>query len=564
MEVPPVTQTGAHLIARALKAEGVEKVFTLAGDHVLPTMDVLADEGFQFIDTRHEQAAVDMANAWGRITGKPGVTMFTTPGHANAIPGLTLAHHTESPVINIVGSAARDRLGQGAQQEIDQVGMAKPVTRGSWLVPDPYRIPEFMAMAFRTALAGRRGPVHLTIPIDVQEAQIDESRVTFYEPSEYRPTGRVRGDPARISDAVDLLKTAKFPIAIASNGAFSAAPDDLRTLIETAHLPLFTEGNARGLVPDSHPYCFGFADWRINATAAHLKDADVVLLLGKKLDFTVSFGGPPAFAPDAKIIQVEPSIDLIGRSRGVDVAVQGDVGAVVAQMAQGAGGREWEDRPAVFEKLAATQAAERRRLEGLATGSTPLHAMDVHTALRPFLDDDTCVIFEGSDFALFGAPYFGSARPGRWWTVGTLGMIGWGVPFAVGAKLALGRSKVVLLAGDGSFGFNAMEIDTAVRHNLPVVILVGNDGVWGIDYHQQVQLYGKSVSTELRHSRYDKMAEALGAHGEHVEEARELTPALERAFAAGRPAVVNIITRPDPGPLTEYAIRAKKAAVSER
>ena len=166
--------TGSHLIVQALQAEGIDQIFTLAGDHTLHLMDVMAEEGFKFIDTRHEQAAVDMANAWGRITGSPGISMFTSPGHVNAIPGLALAYHMESPVINITGSAAQNQLGQGiAQQEIDQVGMAKPITKGSWFISDPYRIPEYFARAFRTALAGRRGPIHLTIPVDVQSAEVD-------------------------------------------------------------------------------------------------------------------------------------------------------------------------------------------------------------------------------------------------------------------------------------------------------------------------------------------------------------------------------------------------------
>ncbi len=201
--------TGSHLIVRALKAEGVDRAFVVVGDHTLPLMNVMADEGFRFIDTRHEQAAVGMAIAWGRITGSPGVTLFTTPGHANAIPGLTMAQSMESPVINIVGCAEQDRLGQGAGQEIDQLGMAAPVTKGAWFVPDPYRIPDFFARAFRTALTGRRGPVHLTIPIDVQQAEVDERRVRFYRPQEYRPTGQVLGDPASVREAIELLQIAQ-------------------------------------------------------------------------------------------------------------------------------------------------------------------------------------------------------------------------------------------------------------------------------------------------------------------------------------------------------------------
>ena len=548
--------TGSHLISQALKVEGVEKVFALAGDHTLPLMDVMAQQGFQFIDTRHEQAAVDMANAWGRITGSPGVTMFTTPGHANAIPGLTLAHHMESPIINIGGCAPQDRLGQGAMQEIDQVGMAKPVTKGAWLISDPYRIPEYFARAFRTALSGRRGPVHLTIPLDVQQAEVDESRVRFYRPQEYRSTGQVLGDPARIKDALELLQGAERPMIVAGNGAFSASKRDLQRLIEVSGIPLFTEDAARGIVSDSHPNCFGFADGRVADAATSVKDADAVLFLGKKLDFTINFGGPPSFSHDARFVQVEPSSELIGLSRGVDVAIQGDVGAVVRQLALEAESYEWKEHP-MLREMESANSAQRQHLENQADDSSPIHAMSVHTALRDVLDEDSCLIFEGSDFAFYGAAYHPSHNANRWFTNGTLGMIGWGVPFGFGAKLAAPQSKVVVLTGDGAFGFSGMELDTAVRHNIPVVIIMGNDSVWGIDYHQQVQLYGRSVATTLLPTRYDKMAEALGAHGEYVEETNQLPGALERAFNSGKPALVMVRTRPSPSPLTEYILRVK-------
>lgn len=551
---------GAQLIARALRAEGVQKVFALAGDHTLRLMDLMAREGFEFIDTRHEQAAVDMANAWGRITGSPGVTLFTTPGHANAIPGLTLAFHQETPLINIAGCADQNRLGQGASQEIDQVGMARPVTRGAWFVSDPYRIPEYFARAFRTALGSRRGPVHLTIPTDVQDAEVDEGRVPRYEPHEYRRMGQSRGDLDRVSEAIALLHRAERPMAIIGNGGYAVEREDLERFLEVTQIPLFTEDAARGIVSDSHPYCFGLADGRANPVARRLRDADVVLLLGKKVDFLISFGGPPTLDPAVRIIQVEASADLVGVSRGVDVAVLGDIGPVVKQLAEEATKYRWSEQPMIKE-LEAAHRGLMKDLEARANETGPSHTMSVHKALRPFLDEDSCLVFEGSDFAFYGTPYHPSPRPRRWFTNGTLGMIGWGVPFGIGAKAALPDSRVVVLTGDGAFGFNGMELDTAVRHNIAVVVVVGNDSVWGIDYHQQVQLFGKAVATELRASRYDKLAEALGAHGEYVETAEQLPGALERAFASGRPAVVNVRTTATPSPLTEWIIETKGSRI---
>ena len=547
--------TGSYLIARSLEAEDVRTVFALAGDHTLPLMDLMDRRGFRFIDTRHEQGAVHMANAWGRITGQPGVCMFTTPGHANAIAGLTLAQHMESPVINIVGCAEQDRLGQGAMQEIDQIGMAKPVTKGAWFVGDVRRIPEYIARAFRTALSGRRGPVHLTIPLDVQQAEVDEGEIDLYDPQGARARGRVLADPECIREAVDLLQSAKRPIIFAGGAAYTATRASLERLLDITRIPLFTEDAARGIVSDDHPYCVGYADSRINGAATKLSEADVVLFLGKKLDFTISFGGPPSLAPDVRIIQVEPSGDLIGLSRGVDVPIMADVGAVVEQLALEAEGRPWSDHP-LLDEMEALRDAGMARLKAFAA-EPPLNAMAVHRSLRPLLDDDTAIIFEGSDFAFYGAGYYPNRLRDRWFTNGTLGMIGWGVPFAVGAKAALPDSKVVVLTGDGAFGFHPMEIDTAVRFDLPVLIVVGTDSIWGIDYHQQDQLYGRVVATELLPSRYDKIGEALGAHSEHVEEEAELTPALKRSLDSDRPAVVNVRIRPSPSPLTEAIIRNK-------
>lgn len=551
--------TGSHLIVQALRAEGIEQIFTLAGDHTLHLMDVMAEEGFKFVDTRHEQAAVDMANAWGRITGSPGISMFTSPGHVNAIPGLALAYHMESPVINITGSAAQNQLGRGiAQQEIDQVGMAKPITKGSWLISDPYRIPEFFARAFRTTLAGRRGPVHLTIPVDVQDAEVDMSRVHFDPPETYRRSGQSMGDPSLVKEAIELLQGAQRPMVLAGNATDSINQEDLQRFLEITQLPLFTEEIARGLVPDTHPYCFGFADGRVNLVSRRLDEADVVLLLGKKLDFTISFGGPPTLAADVRIVQVDPSADQIGLSRGVDVGILGDVGAVVKQLAQEAEGHRWNEQP-IVEELRSTRDDQEQDLDSRAAPATPLHAMSVHKHLRSLLGENDCLIFEGSDFSFYGTPYYPSLRPRRWFTNSTLGMIGWGVSYGVGAQVALPQSKVVVLTGDGAFGFCGMELDTAVRHNLPVVIVIGNDSVWGIDYHQQVQIFGKSVATELLPSRYDKMAEALGAHGEYVEEPHQLPGALERALASDKPALVNVRIQANPSPLTEYIIERKSA-----
>ncbi len=547
---------GYGIITGALSRAGVKTVFTIAGDHTLPLMDHMADEGFVFIDVRHEQAAVDMANAYGRITGRPGVTMFTTPGHANAIPGLTFAYHMETPVVNITGSAAQDRLGLGASQEIDQVGMAKPVTKGAWLLGDPLRAPEYVSRAFRVALNGRRGPTHLTIPLDVQEATVSADRVPQRTMAKPSSGGLAPADSANIKAAVDLLQEAERPLIIAANGAYTVRRDDIERLVETTGIPVFTEQSARGVISDDHTLSAGYSDGRVNDAAKSIHEADVLLLLGKKLDYTISFGGPPTIGASTKIIQVEPAWEQASTARDAALEIVADPGAVVSQLADEASTRLWPSHP-MAASLKSAIRDQRAALDGRVSGNGQLHAMDLHSSIKRFIDDDTCLIFEGADFGFYGASYHPAHKQHRWITNGTLGMLGWGVPYGIGAQVALPDSRVVVFTGDGGFGFNGFEVDTALRHNLPVVFIVGNDRVWGIDYHQQEQLFGKAVATTMLPTRFDMIAKGIGAHGELVETRAQLLPALERAFAVGKPAVVNVMIEPSPSPLTEWIIEAK-------
>ena len=338
--------TGSHLICKALKLEGVKNIFALAGDHILPILDVMADQDFRIIDTRHEQAAVHMADAWNRITEQPGVCMYTTPGFANAIPGLTNAMHSEGAVISIAGCADMHDLGKGAQQEIDQVGMAGPMTKGSFMVPDVRRIPEFIARAMRLAYSGRRGPVHLTIPIDIQEQGVDENEIVFTQPDAYRPKASLLTDPELVRQAIALLREAKRPLLLAGHAAgYTLSGDALQRFIETTRLPVLTEEQSRGLISDDHPYAFGFFERGLNRAAAKVRDADVVVLLGRKQDFTIGFCRPPHVAADAKIIQIDPSPLEIGRNRGVAVGMVGDVTSVLDQMTKEAANHAWKDLP---------------------------------------------------------------------------------------------------------------------------------------------------------------------------------------------------------------------------
>ena len=553
--------TGSQIIGKALQQEGVRYVFTLAGDHILPLLDTMYDMDFHFIDTRHEQAAVHMADAWGRIMGQPGVCMYTTAGFSNSIPGLVHAFHSESPVLSISGSAPLSQLGKGAMQEIEQVQMAAPVTKGAWMVHDARRIPDMVAKALRTAFAGRRGPVHLTIPLDVQEQQVSEDEVAFYEPAQYRPEARSRPDPELVRDAIKLLQQAQRPLVLAGGpAAYKDSGSVLRSFIETTNLPLFTEDQARGLVADDHPNCFGFFERGLNRAARLLSEADVILLLGRKQDYAIGYTLPPAVDAGARLIQVDPSVTEIGRNRGVSVGIAGDVELVVEQLTEEAKKYSWSRLP-WLDTLQAPRDAQGEWLDSLAVAETPMHAAYVHKAVERLLRPDDFLIFDGGDFCHFGRAFHRAHYPQHLLYLPTAGMLGSSLPTALAAKLAYPESRVITFTGDGSFGFQGMEFDTAVRHNLPVVVVLGNDSAWGIDRQIQLGIYGRTVVTDLLQTRYDRVVEGLGGHGEFVQQPEELSPALERAFGAGRPSLVNVVIQRAISPRAEGAIARWKAGI---
>lgn len=555
--------TGSHLICKALKLEGVKNIFALAGDHILPVLDVMADQDFRIIDTRHEQAAVHMADAWSRISEQPGVCMYTTPGFANAIPGLTNASHTEAPVISIAGCADTHDLGRGAQQEIEQVAMAGPMTKGSFMVHDARRIPEFIARAMRLAFGGRRGPVHLTIPIDVQEQNVEEDQVVIHKLEEYRAGSSLLADPEKVRQAIALLRQAEKPLAVAGSAAgYTLSGDALQRFVETTRLPVVTEEQARGLISDDHPYAFGFFERGLNRAAGKIRDADVVLLLGRKQDFVIGFCRPPHVRADAKIIQIDPSPLEIGRNRGVAVGMVGDVTSVLEQMTKEAANHVWKDLP-WLDELRAVRAAQAEWAEKLARPATPMHALFVHKTLKSILRPDDCIVFDGGDFCHFGRSLLPALKPKRWLYVSSLGMLGSSLPSALAAKLAYPDSRVFMLTGDGAFGFNGMEFDTAVRHKLNIVAILGNDSAWGIDRQIQLGLYGRAVATDLLQTRYDQVVQGLGGYGEFVERPEDLAPALERALAAKRPALLNVAVERAISPRAEAAIGRRKAAAQK-
>ena len=545
---------GGHLFIRCLKQEGVQKVFTIVGDTILPLVESAADEGIEFIDVRHEGAAMHMADAYARITGQPSVAMFTGgPGFANAISGLPAIYTSETPVIFVAGAAELPEKGMTTFQEIDQTAMAAPVSKGSWLIHDKRRIPEYVATAFRTAMSGRPGPVHLTLPIDIQEQPVSEEELPPYLPREYRNMGRAQGDASLIEEAASLLRQAQRPVIVVGNPArYSVQPEQLEALVEATGIPIFTVEQARGLIDDEHPLCFGYADGALNATARRFREADVVLLLGKRLDHRYRYG--QVFSPDAKLIQADPSEAEIGRNRGVSVGLLGDLGAIVEQLTRAF---QSGSRPSIAPWVDQLNQERQSWLEGLraqATGEAPMHPLDVFTGLEHLIDRDTFIIMDGGDYVQWGRSYFKARMPGRFIRLGPLSHLGAGIPYGMAAKLAHPESKVLVFMGDGSFGFYTMEYDTCIRHNLPITVVLGNDATWGIDKTFQVAYFGRAVGTDLRRVRYDKVVDAVGGYAEHVEDPKEVGPAVARALDSGRPSVVDMSVRSGASPLADAMI----------
>ena len=534
------TITGAELISQSLKTEGVENIFTLAGDHILPALDSIHDDGFNIYDTRHEQAATHMADAWGRITGNLGVSIYTTPGFANAIPGIANAFHSESPLLSISGSAELDELGRGAMQEINQVEMAQPITKGSWMVTDPRRIPDMISNAIRVAFDGRRGPVHLTIPVDIQQMAIPKEDVTFYTPSQYRAPRTMLASKQQIEKTIALMKNAKRPLIIlGSAAAYSNKGTEIEKLIETIKFPIMTEGDARGLIADNHPYSRGFFDSALNMAARKIKEADLVILMGRKQDVIIGYALEPTISKKASLIQIDPEGSAIGRNRGVDIGIIGDISEIASQLTNEASKHSW-DNSDWLSILSDEQTKQKKSLEESSESSAPMHASYVHKTVAKHLNPDDILVFDGGDFCHYGRAYHEANTPKSYWYLPPSGMLGQALPTAMAAKIAFPDRRVIMFTGDGSFGFNGMEYDTAVRHNLPIMGILGNDSTWGIDKHIQVNVFGKAVATDLLPSRYDQIVKALGGHGELIEYPADLSEAIERGFKLNKPTLLNV------------------------
>jgi acetolactate synthase-1/2/3 large subunit len=534
------TATGAQLLVRMLKAEGVRHLFTLSGLHIAPIYAACVEEGIQLVDTRHEQAAAHAADATARLTRGIGVCAVTAgPGVTDALTGIANAYAANSPVLLLGGAAPSFNAGKGSLQEMEQVDLFTRITKWSDRVPSPDRVPTYLAKAFRTMLSGRPGPVFLEVPWDVLSNGVEESECPL--PTAYRTRARQPGDPAFIARAAELLATAERPVVVAGSSIhWDDAPAQLATLAERLGVPVYLNGAGRGSLPAGHPHFFSLS--RKDALA----EADVVLIVGTPLDFRLGYGA--GIAETAKIVQVDGDAAEIGRNRAVDVGIVGDSRSVLEQLAA-ASSAPRSARPWLRSLREQEQAKAARQAAYERSDQVPIH----HFRLAKELDavalaaGDSMFVADGGNWVAIAAKVISLRKPGRWLDPGPLGCLGVGAPFAIASKLLHPDRPVFVIQGDGSFGFNGMDFDTALRFKLPMVVVVGNDAAWGQIRLPQVQLFGpeKSPATQLAPTRYDKVVQALGGYGEQVTEPAQIRPALERAVQSGTVACVNVILDPE-------------------
>ncbi len=527
-----MSKTGAELLIESLISAGIKYLFTLSGNQILSLYDASIGRDIDLIHTRHEAAAVHMADGWGRLTEQPGVALLTAgPGHCNAISALYGALMAESPMVLLSGHSPHAQIGSGAFQEVDQVATAKPVTKAAWLVEDPNHLDEAITTALSLACEGRPGPVHLSLPTDVLEATVS--------PQSLQGTAKNAASigVASASDVDDILRQlteAEHPLILA--GPAMGRPlrwTEVERLSEATGIPALPMESPRGV---NDP-------WLHQATNC-LSKADLVLLVGKKLDFSLRFGQPPFFSEECRFIQIDADASQLRPEKSVVLTIHAEPTGIVRQLTTAAQAFEDSQRERHHdswqaEVIAAQKATPLEWEQILGSVDQPIHPLCVCEALQPFLGDDAVFVSDGGEF---GQWVQAGLEAQQRLINGPAGSIGSSIPMGLAAKLAHPQRPVFVFLGDGTFGYHAMELDTALRYHLPIIAVVGNDARWNAEHQLQIQNYGegRTVGCELLPSRYDKVIEALGGHGEFVEHPDDLTPAVARALASGLPACINI------------------------
>ncbi len=524
---------GGELVARSLTAQGVSTLYTLCGGHVMPIYEGCLNNDITVIDFRHEQAAGHAADAHARLTRNVGVALVTAgPGVTDAVTAVANAYQARSPMVLLGGAAPLKTKGMGALQEMPQTAMFKTFTKDSFTIERTEDIPSGMERAFRAALSGRPGPVFVELPFDILFNAID--------PPQIHPEvtiSPVEPPVEAMQRIFDLLRSAKTPLIIAGTQVYwDNAANALRELTDQTGIPVFTNGAGRGTLPMTHPHCF-------KATRSKaLRQADLVLLIGTPLDFRLKYGKD--WHPEGRLIQVENDPQELNHNRQADVAIVANARLVFEGVAEGTQGLRYDDW---LESVRAQEKAKReQQARWEALEDVPVNHFRFGAEVNRYIDEDTIVIGDGGDIVGACAKVIDVVRPGQWMDPGPLGCLGVGAPFAIAAQLLYPDRKVLIISGDGSFGLNGFEFDTAVRFGLPIVSIVGNDAGWGQIRGPQIQMVGeeRAVATALAPTRYDRVVEALGGYGEQVTEPNNIAPALARAFSSGIPACINVALDP--------------------
>jgi acetolactate synthase-1/2/3 large subunit len=548
---------GAQAVAAA-REHGVQTMFTLSGGHVFPLYDgaVKAEPPMRIVDVRHEQTAVFAAEATARLTRSPGLAVLTAgPGVTNGLSAVTTAHFNGTPLVVLAGRAPDGRWGSGSLQELDHPPLLAPVTKRAWTVHEAGHVGTAVHEAFSLAAARHRGPVFLDASLEALFGSAEGSAPAGPQrrPSAERPpqgpgpasarASRERPSPESITAIARLLAGAERPVVVLGSDVWmDGAEEAARAAAECLQLPVVANGQSRGILPAAHPLLVT----RARATA--LGAADVVIVVGTPLDFRLGYGrfGGRNGTPAARVVHVADAADQLATHCELAASAAGDLGAFFAGLADAAAGdsarwaAEW--LPRLQQACKDASAADAALLSSAAQ---PIHPMRVYGELMRQLEPDAVVIGDGGDFVSYAGKYLEPQQPGGWLDPGPYGCLGTGLGYAIAARIARPQAQVALLLGDGAAGFSLLDADTLVRHQLPVVMICGNNGIWGLEKHPMHALYGYDVAADLQPGcRYDQVVTALGGAGELVTEASDIGPALRRAFDAGVPYLVNVLTDP--------------------
>ena len=521
---------GGDLALATLRAHGVTEMFTLSGGHVFPIYDAAHKSGFGIYDVRHEQSAVFAAEAVAKLQRRPGLAVLTAgPGVTNGISGLTSAFFNGSPVLVLGGRAPAFRWGSGSLQEIDHIPLVAPVTKYAATVSDTAAIPAEVARALTAARTAHRGPAFLDLPLEVLFSSENAAVPSVPE------VPVIEADPDQVARAAALLAGAERPVIIAGSDVWTGdAVGALRAAAEALRVPVFTNGMGRGALPPTHPLSFA------KARRPALNGADVVAVVGTPLDFRLDFGEFGA----ARVVHIVDAPSQRATHVETTASPAGDLRLILSAIADYAGRRA--DHAEWIEGLrAAEDAGKARNAEAMAAESDPIRPARIYGELRKVLAEDAVTIGDGGDFVSYAGRYLEPARPGTWLDPGPYGCLGTGLGYAMGARVTYPDRQICVLMGDGAAGFSLMDAESLVRQHLPVVIVVGNNGIWGLEKHPMQAMYGYDVAADLQPGlRYDDVVKALGGAGETVQKSADIGPALDRAFASGVPYLVNVLTDP--------------------